>query len=117
MEVIIMSRAKYSAEFKSRIVLAIIQGDKDFNTICSKNNLNPGMVRKWRIEFLKNAHKAFDHEAELKSAQKGEENLQKVNDQMLKTIGQLTLERDFLQSCFRKIGHPVPSIPEYDRQK
>lgn len=60
-----MSRAKYSAEFKSRIVLAIIQGDKDFNTICSENNLNPGMVRKWRIEFLKNAHKAFDHEAAL----------------------------------------------------
>lgn len=115
-----MSRAKYSAEFKSRIVLAIIQGDKDFNTICSdcsENNLNLGMVRKWRIEFLKNAHKAFDHEAALKSAQKGEENLQKVNDQMLKTIGQLTLERDFLQGCFRKIGHPIPSIPEYDRKK
>ena len=112
-----MSRDKYSAEFKSRIVLAIIQGDKDFNTICSENNLNPGMVRKWRIEFLKNAHKAFDHEAALKSAQKGEENLQKVNDQMLKTIGQLTLERDFLQGCFRKNGHLIPSIPEYDRKQ
>ncbi len=53
-----MSRANYSTDLKSRIVLAIIQGDKDFNTICSENNLNPGMVRKWRIEFLKNAHKA-----------------------------------------------------------
>ena len=27
---------------------------------------------------------------------------------MLKTIGQLTLERDFLQDCFRQQGHPVP---------
>ena len=52
MEVIIMSRAKYSAEFKSRIVLAIIQGDKDFNTICSENNLNPGMVRKWADNIM-----------------------------------------------------------------
>ena len=30
---------------------------------------------------------------------------------MLKTIGQLTLERDFLQDCFRRTG---TAIPEFD---
>ena len=30
---------------------------------------------------------------------------------MLKTIGQLTLERDFLQDCFRRTGR---AIPEFD---
>lgn len=29
---------------------------------------------------------------------------------MLKTIGQLTLERDFLQGCFRRSGLPVPEL-------
>jgi len=33
---------------------------------------------------------------------------------MLKTIGQLTLERDFLQDCFRLSGEP---IPEFDPDK
>jgi hypothetical protein len=28
---------------------------------------------------------------------------------MLKTIGQLTMERDFLQDVFRRNGHPVPA--------
>ena len=35
--------------------------------------------------------------ADQKAAQRKEYDLKKKNDQMLKTIGQLTLERDFLQ--------------------
>ena len=29
---------------------------------------------------------------------------------MLKSIGQLTIERDFLQDCFRRSGRPVPEL-------
>ena len=36
---------------------------------------------------------------------------------MLKTIGQLTLERDFLQDCFRQVGASIPAMPDYDLQK
>ena len=35
----------------------------------------------------------------------------KETARMLKTIGQLTLERDFLQDCFRRTG---TAIPEFD---
>jgi len=114
MEVIIMPRQKYTAEFKTKIILSIIQGDKEFNVICSENNLNPAMVRKWRQDFLQNAHRAFGADSELKAAQRKEDDLKKKNDQMLKTIGQLTLERDFLQDCFRRAGEVIPRIPEYD---
>jgi hypothetical protein len=33
---------------------------------------------------------------------------------MLKTIGQLTLERDFLQDCFRQVGEVLPNLPDFD---
>ena len=61
------------------------------------------MVRKWKQEFLQNAHRAFDSDAEQKAAQRKEAHLKRKNDQMLKTIGQLTLERDFLQGAFAKL--------------
>ena len=109
-----MPRQKYTAEFKTKIILSIIQGDKEFNVICSENNLNPAMVRKWRQDFLQNAHRVFGADSELKAAQRKEDDLKKKNDQMLKTIGQLTLERDFLQDCFRRAGEVIPRIPEYD---
>lgn len=42
-----MPRKKYTAEFKAKTVLSILQGDKEFNVICSENGLNPNMVRKY----------------------------------------------------------------------
>lgn len=109
-----MPKKKYTAEFKTKVILTIIQGDREFNAICADFILNPSMVRKWKQEFLQNAHRAFDSDAEQKAAQRKEAHLKRKNDQMLKTIGQLTLERDFLQGCFRKIGEAVPSLSDYD---
>ena len=58
-----MPKKKYTAEFKTKVILTIIQGDKEFNVICADFNLNPSMVRKWKQEFLQNAHRAFDSES------------------------------------------------------
>ena len=44
----------------------------------------------------------------LKKIVNREENLKRESEQMLKTIGQLTLERNFLQECFRRSGLRVP---------
>ena len=106
-----MPRKKYTSEFKTKIVLSILQGDKEFNVICSENGLNPNMVRKWKQEFLQNAHLAFGADSERKAVQRKEDDLKKKNDQMLRTIGQLTLERDFLQDCFRQAGEAHPKNP------
>lgn len=112
-----MPKKKYTAEFKTQVILPIIQGNREFNAICADFNLNPSRVHKWKQEFLQNAHRAFDSDSEQKAAQRKEVYLKRKNDQMLKTIGQLTLERDFLQGCFRQIGEAVPSLPVYDSKE
>ena len=44
-----MSRKSlYSPEFKSKIVLELLQGEKELNQIAADNNLNPNMIRTWR---------------------------------------------------------------------
>jgi len=50
-----------------------------------------------------------------KEARRKEADLKKIQAQMLKTIGQLTLERDFLQGCFREAGYPVPRFSSDDQ--
>ena len=82
-----MPNKKYTAEFKTKVILTIIQGDKEFNAICADFNLTPSMVRKWKQEFLQNAHRAFDSDSEQKAALRKEVHLKRKNDQMLKTIG------------------------------
>lgn len=110
-----MMRKHHSPQFKSKIVLTILSGEKELNAVCTENNLNPNMVRKWKQEFLENAHNIFDTKTQNKETTRKEQELKKSNSRMLKTIGQLTLERDFLQDCFRRLGEDPPKLPEYDR--
>ena len=105
-----MSRNAYDANFKAKVVLEVIQGDRDLNEIAPDYNLNPNMVRTWKKEFIENAGRVFNERQSEKEIRKKEEYLEKDRERMLKTIGQLTLERDFLQDCFRRVGSPVPGF-------
>ena len=105
-----MSHTTYSPEFEASVVIEVIQGEKTLDAIAAENNINPNMLRKWKKEFLENAGRAFDQTKQEKEARRKEAALKKENEKMLKTIGQLTLERDFLQDCFRVTGKPVPKM-------
>lgn len=103
-----MSR-KYTPEFKAKIVLEVLQGDRELGEIAADNNLNPNMLRTWKAEFVKNANRVFNQSQSEKEIRRKEAELEQERDKMLKTIGQLTLERDFLQDVFRRNGYPVPT--------
>ncbi len=105
-----MPRSSYSAEFKAKIVLEVLQGEKEINIIAAEQGVNPNMIRNWKKEFLANASQVFDEKKQVKEARKKEVSLKKEQEQMLRTIGQLTLERDYLQGVFRQSGLPIPKL-------
>ena len=61
-----MPQTKYTAEFKTQIILAVLQGNRELQEICAEYSLQPDVVRKWKQEFLKNAHFAFSTESDRK---------------------------------------------------
>lgn len=106
-----MARTQYSAQFKAKIVLEVLKGEKELGTIAYENNINPNMLRGWKREFLDHASEVFENPRKAeKQARRKEESQKKETGQMLKTIAQLTLERDFLQDCFRQCGLSVPEL-------
>ena len=107
-----MPRSSYSAEFKAKIVLEVLQGEKELNVIAAEQGINPNMIRNWKKEFISNASQVFDEKKQVKEAHRKEVALKKEKEQMLRTIGQLTLERDFIQGAFRDCGIPVPKFPQ-----
>ena len=111
-----MSRkTTYSAEFKSKVVLDVLQGNKEINEIATEYGIHPNLVRSWKKDFVNNAQRVFDESKREKEIRRREEELELERDEMLKTICQLTLERDFLQCCFRKAGRPVPEMDRYKK--
>lgn len=106
-----MARTQYSAQFKTKLVLEVIGGEKELGAIAYENGINPNMLRNWKREFLEKASAVFeDPKKAEKQAKRKEESLKNETERMLKTIGQLTLERDFLQGCFRQCGLPIPEL-------
>lgn len=104
-----MGYKHYTPEFKTQVVLEVLREEKALGEIAAEKNLNPNMVRNWKAEFISKASTVFeDGKKQTRQAKRKEEALEKKNQQMLATIGQLTLERDFLQECFRKSGRAVP---------
>ena len=106
-----MTRKRYTPEYKAKIVLQVLQGEKELGEIASENNLNPNMIRNWKSEFVNKASSVVeDEKKEAREMKRKEEALEKKNAQMLKTIGQLTLERNYLQECFRRTGQGIPEL-------
>ena len=108
-----MAQKTYTPEYKAKIVLEVLQGEGKLGKIAAENGLNPNMVRNWKKALVENASTVFvDPKKESKKAKREEEALKKQNNQMLRKIGQLTLERDFLQDCFRRTGWPIPKFDQ-----
>ena len=48
-----MKRRTFTAEFKTKIILEVLRGEKELNVIATENELAPNQIRNWKAEFLK----------------------------------------------------------------
>ena len=88
-------RKQYSTEFKAKVALSAIRGDGTLAELASRYKIHPNMITKWKREALEGIQDRFarggkttrsDHQAELK--------------ELRAKIGELVVERDFLQRAF-----------------
>ena len=92
-----MKRRRFTAEFKARVALEALRGDKTVQQIATKHKVHPNQVSTWKRQAVDGLGAVFsngvdrahrDHESE-------------VRDLHAK-IGELTVERDFLARGLRR---------------
>jgi transposase-like protein len=93
-----MGKRQFSAEFKSQLVLEVLRGERELGEIASKHQINPNQLRAWKVAFLEKAPTLFEESKTAKKAAEQERRSTEEKADMLKTIGQLTMERDFLMA-------------------
>lgn len=81
----------HSPEFKAKVALAAIKGDKTLPELASQYQLHPSVIQRWKKELLDGASGVFDN-GRVKKNDGGQAEIA----QLYKKIGQLTVERDFL---------------------
>ena len=86
---------QYSTEFKTKIVLEVLAGDKTLNEIASANNIIPKNIMNWKKIFLENAQMAMEPSKAIKEYKDENLKLQDELDEYAKALGKITIERDW----------------------
>jgi transposase len=89
------TRRRFTAEFKAKVALEAIRGERTISELATKHQLHPNQITQWKRQAVENLAKAFDDRAS--DTQVGREaEVTKLHAK----IGQLVVERDFLAKAF-----------------
>jgi transposase len=83
------SRRKHSAEFKAKVALAALREQETIPEIARRYGVHANVIYKWKRQLSENVSRAFDAEVPRVGTSERE-------SELLKKIGELTVERDFL---------------------
>ena len=91
-----MTRKKYTSKFKTKVVLEALKERSSVADLAQKFDIAPQQINLWKREFLSKADTVFDTKSKSLKTQAEEE-----KDSLLKSIGQLKVENDFLKNALR----------------
>jgi transposase len=83
------TRTRHSAAFKAQEALAAIREQQTVPELARRHGVHANQIYKWKQQFLDQAASVFEHAAQAGGGTERE-------DELLKKIGELTVERDFL---------------------
>ncbi len=86
---------RYDPEFKARVALEAAQEQESLAQIGHRYRVHPVLVGQWKKQLLQRAAEAFRREGASSEADR-------MHDELLKKIGELTVERDFLARGLRR---------------
>jgi transposase len=85
------TRRRFTAEFKAKVALEALRGDRTIQEIASRHKVHPNQVSTWKRQAMDGLGAVFSNGAKQATRDHDAE----VHDLHAK-IGQLTVERDFL---------------------
>jgi transposase len=88
-------RKRYAPAFKAKVALAVLKNEETTAELAQRFGVHPTMIASWKRMLMDGATDIFDKGH--KSHKQAENHL----DELYRHIGQLKVERDFLE---RKLG-------------
>ncbi len=82
------NRKRFDPEFKARVALEAVQERESLAQLGKKFGVHPVLVGQWKKQLLEKASAAFKREES--------DDSERRQDELLRKIGELTVERDFL---------------------
>lgn len=88
-------KKRHTAKFKSTVALDAAKEVRTLNELASQHGVYPAQISAWKKQLLEGAEGIFS------TAQKKDTGLQKKLDDLHRTVGEITMERDWLKKKLR----------------
>ena len=97
-------RTKYTAEFKSKLVLELLKNERTLSEIASDNNITPQNLQGWKKIFLDNAVIAMEPSKVVKEYKDDLAKSQEENEMLMTLIGKVTIEKEWLEKKLKSLA-------------
>ena len=101
-------RRIHSSEFKARVALEALKGHKTINQIAQEEGVLPVQVSAWKKELQSGLPSLFESGAKHRQ---GEEKAERDKARLERKIGQLVVEREFLEKKCEQLGIDLSERP------
>ena len=91
-------RKRYDDNFKARVALEAIKGERTLSEIASQYEVHPNQITQWKKQLLENVSSLFSKKKDPEI-----EELKRLTDELYKKIGQQNIELEFLKKKYKQI--------------
>lgn len=85
-------RRNHSAQFKAKVALAAIKGDRTIAELAGEFDVHPNQIAQWKRQLLESLPEVFS-----RSRQKDRHRQDELTEHLYQQIGQLKVELDWLK--------------------
>jgi transposase len=83
------TRTRHNPAFKAKVALAAVRDEQSIPDLAKRYGVHPSQIYAWKKQFIEQAAAVFERDGHSDDSHERE-------DELLKKIGELTVERDFL---------------------
>ena len=92
-------RNRYAADFKAKLALEVIKGERTLNEIASEAQVHPNLLMQWKRQLLESLPTVFSDKRV-----KENKDQELLTDQLFQLIGQLKVELDWVKKKAAALG-------------
>lgn len=93
-------RNRYTKEFKFKVAIAAIRGEKQISELAAEFKVHPTMISNWKRQLMEQGSEVFDSKGSKPDADQTV-----ISEELVKTIGHQTIQIDWLK---KKLGISEP---------